>query len=235
MLEGREGWVTVPIPSYLIVHPRGVALFDSGLHVDSQSDSLGYLGEFLHQYHGFDFHSGEEVSARLASMDVDPARVNYVINSHLHFDHAGGNAQIPNADVVIQAREWSHAHADGRDRKGYVAKDFDTGQPIKQVEGEHDLFGDGAVVCFPTYGHTPGHQSLRVRTDSGGEFVLCGDACYLRESLQNMHAPGIIADREAVLDVFRRFREMEHRGARIMYGHDPDFWKNVPQAPVRLG
>jgi hypothetical protein len=57
----------------------------------------------------------------------------------------------------------------------------------------------------------------------------------LRESLQNMHAPGIIADREAVLEVFRRFREMEHRGARIMYGHDPDFWKDVPQAPVRLG
>ena len=235
MLEGRDGWVTVPIPSYLIVHPRGIALFDSGLHLDSQSDARGYLGEFLHQYHGFDFHAGEEVSARLASMDVDPARVNYLINSHLHFDHAGGNAQIPNAAVLIQAREWSHAHADGSERKGYVAKDFDTGQPIKQIEGEHDLFGDGSVVCFPTYGHTPGHQSLRVRTDSGAEFVLCGDACYLKESLQNMHAPGIIADREAVLDVFRRFREMEQRGAHIMYGHDPDFWRDVPQAPVRLG
>jgi len=106
---------------------------------------------------------------------------------------------------------------------------------VRRVEGEHDWFGDGSVVCLPTYGHTPGHQSLRVRTEHGGELVLCGDACYLHESLERMHAPGVLADKEDALAVFRRFREMRARGARIMYGHDPEFWKTVPQAPVRLG
>jgi len=50
-----------------------------------------------------------------------------------------------------------------------------------------------------------------------------------------MHAPGVIADKEATLAVFKRFREMQGRGSRIMYGHDPEFWKTIPQAPVRLG
>jgi len=103
------------------------------------------------------------------------------------------------------------------------------------VGGEHDVFGDGTVVCLPTYGHAPGRQSLRVRTELGGEFVLCGDACYLKKSLEDLHVPGAIADKAAATAVFRRFREMQARGSTIMYGHDPDFWMTVPQAPVRLG
>ena len=55
------------------------------------------------------------------------------------------------------------------------------------------------VVCIPTPGHTPGHHSLRVRTEFGGEFVLCGDACYLKHSLDHLALPGVIADRDAVL------------------------------------
>jgi len=50
-----------------------------------------------------------------------------------------------------------------------------------------------------------------------------------------MHTPGFVFDRDAMLAVFRGFREMRERGAAIMYGHDPEFWKTVPQAPVRLG
>jgi N-acyl homoserine lactone hydrolase len=45
----------------------------------------------------------------------------------------------------------------------------------------------------------------------------------------------VIANKDAALDVFRRFREMQARGAKIMFGHDPEFWKTVPQAPIRLG
>ncbi|WP_332772271.1 N-acyl homoserine lactonase family protein [Phenylobacterium sp.] len=233
LLEGREGWITVPIPAYLIVHPKGRAVFDSGLHIQAQTDPVGYMGEACLKYATFHFHPGEELAARLAAMQVDAASVDYVINSHWHYDHAGGNAQVPNADVVVQGREVSHAFAAGA-AAGYLKQDFDTGQRLRQVDGEHDPFGDGSVVCLPTYGHTPGHQSLRVRT-ADGEFILCGDACYLKESLDNLHAPGVIADKAAAVSVFHRFRQMQARGARIMYGHDPAFWKTIPQAPVRLG
>ncbi|MBL8554677.1 MAG: N-acyl homoserine lactonase family protein [Phenylobacterium sp.] len=234
MLDGEDGLIKVPVPSYLITHPKGRVLFDTGLHAETLEDPAAYVGEMLARYHTFDFTPGQEIAARLAAFGVDPAGIDIVINSHLHFDHCGGNAQLPNADVLIQRRELEHARA-VESTRGYLVSDWDTGQRVRAVEGEHDVFGDGTVVCLPTYGHTPGHQSLRVRTETGGEFVLCGDACYLRDSLEKLRLPGVIADKEAALAVFRRLREMQSRGVTIMYGHDPDFWTTVPQAPVRLG
>ncbi|PCJ70625.1 MAG: MBL fold metallo-hydrolase [Rhodobiaceae bacterium] len=234
LLAGEKGLITVPVPSYLIVHSKGRAVFDSGLHVDALQDTLEYAGEMLVRYHKFHFNPGEQISARLEAVGVGADQIDIVINSHLHFDHCGGNGQFPNADILIQKREHEHAKAVGSDR-GYLLKDWDTGQRIRSVDGEYDVFGDGAVVCLPTYGHTPGHQSLRVKTKTGGEFILCGDACYLKDSLDRLHTPGVIADKDAALAVLQRFREMQDRGARIMFGHDPDFWKTIPQAPVRLG
>lgn len=235
LLADRDGATRVPVTSYLIEHPRGTAVFDSGMNIATQdTDSPAtHIGELLAAFHQFDYHAGEDIGTRLSAIDVDPRGIDFVINSHLHFDHCGGNGQLPNATIVVQRPEVAAAK-DGGEVKGYVSADFDTGQPIRPVDGEHDLFGDGSVVLFPTYGHTPGHQSVRVRTDSG-EFVLCGDACYLRESLENMTLPGIIADPEAAATVLTGFRDMQRRGATIMYGHDLEFWQSVPQAPVRLG
>lgn len=235
LLAGRAGTIRVPVPSFLVVHAKGTALFDSGLHRDALHDPVAYVGEFLARFHGFDFHAGEEIAARLGAAGLEAGRVDHVINSHLHFDHAGGNAQLPNAEVVIQRREWEAAHRDDRGKRGYVGRDFDTGQPLRQLDGEWDVFGDGSVVCFPSPGHTPGHQSLRVRTERGGEYVLCGDACYLKESLEKLHLPGVIADEDAARATFLRFRALQQAGARIVFGHDPEFWATVPQAPARLG
>ncbi|MCA8904827.1 MAG: N-acyl homoserine lactonase family protein [Hyphomonas sp.] len=234
LLKGESGMITVPVPSYLIVHPKGRVLFDTGLHEKELDDPADYAGDVIARYHTFHFSAGEEIGARLRTIGVDPDGINIVVNSHLHFDHCGGNAQLPNADILIQRRELEHARATGS-TNGYLVTDWDTGQRFREVDGEHDIFGDGTVVCLPTYGHTPGHQSLRVQTELGGEYILCGDACYLKDSLEQMHAPGIIVDREAALAVFRKFRELQELGARIMFGHDPDFWKSIPQAPVRLG
>jgi glyoxylase-like metal-dependent hydrolase (beta-lactamase superfamily II) len=234
MLKGETGSMTVPVPSYLIVHRKGRALFDTGLHDNVLTDPVAHLGERVASAFRFHYHSNERIGTRLEAVDIAPERIDVVINSHLHYDHCGGNGQLANANVVVQRRELEHAREVKNDQ-GYLHADWDTGQRVHDVDGEHDVFGDGSVVCFPTYGHTPGHQSVRVHTERGGEFVLCGDACYLKESLDRMHTPGIVFDREAMLGVFRRFRDMRERGAAIMYGHDPEFWKTVPQAPVRLG
>lgn len=235
MLEGTDGKLRVPVPSYLIRHRTGVALFDSGLHLATQQDPAKHVGESLAKYHSFDFSPGEDIGSRLRSIDVDPDDVTHVINSHLHFDHCGGNAQLPNARIVVQERELEVARRDGGERRGYLTNEFDTGQSFELTNGEYDVFGDRSVVCIPTYGHTPGHQSLRVRTELGGEFLLCGDACYLKESLDNLHLPGIIADPEAALAVFHQFRTLQRDGLRVMFGHDATFWAGVDQAPKRLG
>jgi N-acyl homoserine lactone hydrolase len=176
LMEGGEGEAELPIPAYLIEHPKGTALFDTGMHPDCQRDPAGRLGQQLNSLFSFHYRPGEEISARLEAIDRDPARVNVIVNSHFHFDHVGGNALVPNAVMVVQRREWEAAmDPDTAARHGYSRADFDLGHKVIQIDGEHDLFGDGSVVCLPTYGHTAGHQSLMVGLASG-DVVLAGDA-----------------------------------------------------------
>jgi glyoxylase-like metal-dependent hydrolase (beta-lactamase superfamily II) len=234
LMEGGEGKITVPIPVFLIEHPKGRALFDTGLHPDCQHDAAGRLGRRMTNLFKISFCPGEEVSARLEAMDRDPARIDLVINSHFHFDHVGGNALIPNATMVVQCREWDASmDPDIAMRHGFNPRDFDLGHKLRLIDGEHDVFGDGSVVCMPTHGHTPGHQSLRIRLD-GGEVVLAADACYFCQTLRERRLPRYVHDREAMLASLDRLEALEKGGARIFFGHDPEFWRSVPQA-VALG
>ena len=166
--------------------------------------------------------------------DRDPGRIDYIVNSHLHFDHAGGNEFVPNATVIVQRREWEVGMSpDGESQFGFYKADFDKGHKVKQVEGEYDVFGDGSVVCIPTYGHTPGHQSLRVRTEKG-EIVLTGDACYFCRTLKERRLPARVFDRAEMLASLYRLDALEKGGAKLIFGHDPEFWKSVPQGPAPL-
>jgi glyoxylase-like metal-dependent hydrolase (beta-lactamase superfamily II) len=232
-LEGEPGRIEVPVPCYLIEHPNGRVLLDSGLHADTQTDPEARLGEVA-QIYRVRFAPGEEVSSRLAACDVAAERVEWLVTSHLHFDHTGGHAQIPNARLVVQRREWEA----GRDPDGIAAnfydpRDYDLGHDVLAVAGEHDLFGDGSVVCLPTPGHTPGHQSLRVRLP-GGDAVLCADACSLRRSLEALHLPAFAADADEMRSSLTRLRGLQQAGARLFFGHDPGFWADIPQAPAVL-
>jgi len=232
-LPGGEGEIRVPVPTYLIDHPKGQVLFDSGLHEDVQFDPLGRLG-FLTKVFKADFGPGEELRARLELLDVDVLKIRYLINSHLHFDHAGGNEQVRNAQLLLQRPEWIAAHEpDQMAANGYQLHDYDHGHDLKLVDGDHDVFGDGSVVCIPTYGHTPGHQSLKVQLD-GGDVLLTGDACYLKQTLEELRLPKVVSDREEMLRSLEKIRYLQRAGARIFYGHDPDFWACVPQAPAEV-
>lgn len=226
-LDGEHGQVRVPVPAFLIEHPKGSVLFDTGLHPDLRGDPRGRLG-FLADVFACELAPGDDVAARVAALGADPGRVRQVILSHLHFDHAGGLATLPNARIVVQRREWEAGHdPDVAASVGFAAHDYDHGHEIQLVDGEHDLFGDGRVVCLPTHGHTPGHQSLRVRLD-GGDVVLTADACYLRRTMDADHLPPQPYDREAMLASLARLRALRERGARIVYGHDADAWAALP-------
>ena len=234
LMEGGEGEITVPVPVFLLEHPKGRALFDTGLHPDCQHDPVGRLGERLASLFRIGFASGEEISTRLEAIGRDPAKIDLVVNSHFHFDHCGGNALVPNATLVVQRREWDAGmDPDSAARRGFNSRDFDLGHKLQLVDGEHDLFGDGSAVLLPTYGHTPGHQSLRLRLP-GGEIVLAADSCYFCRTLRERRLPRFAFDREAMLAVLDRLDAMEKAGARIVFGHDPEFWQIVPQAPAAL-
>jgi N-acyl homoserine lactone hydrolase len=234
LMEGGEGRIRLPIPAYLIEHTDGTALFDTGLHPDCQDDPAGRVGSRIANLFEFDFRPGEEIGARLAALGRDPAGIDLVINSHFHFDHCGGNAQVPNATLLVQRREWDAGmDPDAASQRGFNPRDFDLGHKLRLIDGEHDVFGDGSVVCLPTHGHTPGHQSLKLRLP-GGEIVLAADSCYFCRTLRERRLPRFVYDRDQMLASLDRLGALERAGARIFFGHDPEFWQTVPQAPTPL-
>jgi glyoxylase-like metal-dependent hydrolase (beta-lactamase superfamily II) len=133
--------------------------------------------------------------------------------------------------MVVQRREWEAGmDPDIAARRGFDRRDFDLGHKLRLVDGEHDLFGDGSVVLLPTYGHTPGHQSMRLRLASD-DIVLAGDSCYFCRTLRERRLPRFAYDHAQMHASLDRLAMLEAGGARIFFGHDPEFWKTVPQAP----
>ncbi|MEZ5232096.1 MAG: MBL fold metallo-hydrolase [Acidimicrobiales bacterium] len=149
-LDGEPGVMRVPVLSFLVEHPKGRVLFDSGLAAELADDTAaaGRMAELFEM----DFGRQDAIDRRLSAAEVcEAGDIAVLVNSHLHFDHCGGNALVPNARVVVQAAEWRAGH-----HEKLVASDtyspalFDIGQDVQLIDGEHDLFGDGRVVCIPT-------------------------------------------------------------------------------------
>jgi len=234
LLEGGGGDVSVPVPAFLIEHPNGRALFDTGLHPECQTDPVARLGAEMCSLFKIDFHPGQEISAQLEAIGRDPNTIDLLINSHFHFDHVGGNALIPNATMLVQRREWEASqNPDKAALHGYDRRDFDVGHKVRLIDGAYDVFGDGSVTCLPTPGHTAGHQSLRLKLASG-EIVLAADCCNFRETLRERKLPRYLDDRDAMLATLDRLDALEQGGGRIVFGHDPVFWRTIPHAPTPI-
>jgi N-acyl homoserine lactone hydrolase len=231
---------TAPIGCILVVHPRGRLLFDTGLHGDTMTDMVGRYGEERARERArlmtVRSRPGDDIVSQLATLGLRQADVTHVANSHWHFDHCGGNEYFPNAPILVQRREIEAACspevlAQGRYRPS--ARDYDHRLRYLPVDGEHDVFGDGTVVLFPTYGHTPGHQSLLVRPSRDVRFVFTADACYTRENMDREVLPTIVWDEAEMAHALRRLRDLrDKQGATTFYGHDPEQWQAMPHAPA---
>ncbi|HEY0105769.1 MAG TPA: N-acyl homoserine lactonase family protein [Rhizomicrobium sp.] len=233
-LEGESGSITVPVPAYLVVHEQGRVLFDTGLHIAIAQDKHRLLGRDADNWQ-VDLPRGADIVSQLALLHLVPSDIRYVVNSHLHYDHCGGNNAFPDATMIVHAKEWRAAQRPNTQAAGiYNPAHYDRMAAMREIEGELDLFGDGTVVAFPTPGHTPGHQSLRVVT-GGGPIVLAADCCYLKRTLDTLHLPGSVYNRDQMLESLHLLRRMQSEGARIFFGHDAQFWETVPQAPLPAG
>jgi glyoxylase-like metal-dependent hydrolase (beta-lactamase superfamily II) len=208
-----------------------MALFDSGLPAAMLDREDSYLKALQGQELDVSLTPEETLTRHLERLDIDPARVRHVVVSHLHFDHAGGLKEVPNATLVVQRREWDAGFEPELSQKyGLRKRYFDLGHAVELVDGEHDLFGDGSVVCVPSYGHTPGHQSLRVRS-AQGDHILIADACYHGGVVESRDFPAY-SDHAAMnrsLDALLALREP---GTTMVFGHDPDQWGEEPVLPA---
>jgi len=225
--SGAEGSVILPVNAWLLRHAKGTVLFDTGMPTSfiGGSERTRRIEAFL----AIDFDVDDRVDRQLEIRDQDPGRVDFVVVSHLHFDHVGGLATIPNAELVIQRREWEAGLAAAEGDTLHPSEDFDLGHPLMLIDGEHDLFGDGAVVCVPTPGHTAGHQSLKVRLADGRDVVFTADCCYFARTLDSGVLPTFGHDLEQQGRSLAHLRRLRDAGATIVPGHDIDWINRRPR------
>ena len=167
-------------------------------------------------------HQKPEENTLLAVKDAmgwAPEDIDVVINTHLHFDHCGSNKYFKNARLVVQRREWETAHDPIPSMahlyyEPYFSKKVISYFQWEFIEGEVELFP--GLICFPTPGHTFGHQSVLLNTDQGS-LCVAGDVVSCVENINLNMETNIIADPTLVYKSFKSIRE---KADRIIPGHE---------------
>ncbi|MBC7263531.1 MAG: N-acyl homoserine lactonase family protein [Chloroflexi bacterium] len=200
------GWVTVkekylfvgggekerrlPVLAFVIEHPAGLVVFDTGLSSQVAHNPASYLGPLYNRLLPFRSLPDMDLPSQMRQRGLAPENVRTVILSHLHFDHTGGLRAFQNAEVKVSEVEWTAAQGRLTFVRGYKKQEY-AGLPIQPIvyggspdadsRSSYDVMGDGQIVLVPTYGHTRGHQSLLLDLDSG-LVLLAGDAVYCAEN-----------------------------------------------------
>lgn len=147
-----------PCLGYLVDHPDGILLIDTGM--GSHPDVDAHYRPHRHP-----------LSAALEAAGNSPDDVNVVVNCHLHFDHCGGNPLLTGRPVIVQAVEFDLAHSVDYTLPELVDA---PGLEYTVVDGDAEVFPGVSVV--PTPGHTAGHQSVVVRGGDGTVVVVAGQS-----------------------------------------------------------
>ena len=224
--------IEIPFQYFLIEHPQGRLMFDTGANPVLADDPESYPS--IQAGGRYSVREEDLAPNRLAQLNVKPEQIDLVANSHLHDDHAGGNTFFRHATFLVQFAElqgawWPESH----NRENYVRQDFDLpGIRYEELEGDYDVFGDGSVVLIQTPGHSAGHQCAVVRLKETGTVVLAADAAYLRESLDELLVSGWVWDLRKQVQSFKRLRDLQRtEKAMVVFGHDLDFWRGLRHAP----
>lgn len=220
-----------PYFMYVLTHPAGTVLFDSGVHPGCRTDPESRLGPDAASFR-LQLGPDDHVEAKLASLGMKPRDVDVVVQSHLHFDHAGGLESVRDIPVLVQRQELAFALSPPvYQRDIYVQADYSDGVTWQQLDGDYDVFGDGRVVVLRTPGHTPGHQSLMVALKSR-TVILLADATYLLDKMRARRLPPILWSPDAMVESWERLEALEREhDALLMPTHDLDFRANVRLAP----
>ncbi len=174
--------VVAPVWSALVRTTEGLVLFDTGLHPVHVTRPEATFGPQATLRIVMD--EEDAILRRLAALDVAPEDISIVVNSHLHFDHAGNNGAFPRATFLVQADHL--AFAKGKPNFPGIYWDI-AGLAYLPISGRTRVAQ--GVEALPTPGHAPGHQSLVVDLPETGRVVLCGDAAFTRENIERGESP----------------------------------------------
>jgi N-acyl homoserine lactone hydrolase len=196
------------VMAYAIRHRGGVFLFDTGFGFGN--------AELDETYHP----QAKRIADALAEADIRIEDVTAVANCHLHADHSGQNSTFPVVPIYVQAAEWELAHTTDHTILEWI--DFPNARYVP-LSRDHEPFDGFRIVATP--GHTKGHQSLVVETDTG-LVVLAGQAVYTvdewagtPDELEGRTSAPDQATYDASVD---RLRELAPE--RVFLGHDRRSW-----------
>jgi N-acyl homoserine lactone hydrolase len=218
-----EERVLAPVWSALLRTPEGNVLFDTGLHpvhVDRPDATFGPQSGLT-----VVMRREDAIVARLASIGVKPEDIAIVVNSHLHFDHAGNNGAFPRATFVVQGEHLAFA----KGKPNFPGVYWDIAElRYLPVSGRTRVASGLEVV--PTPGHAPGHQSLVVDLKETGRVVLAGDAAFTRANLERGEIPAM--DQAAATDSLGLIRSLAGGDlSRVFTSHDAEAWATWRQGP----
>ena len=230
--------IQVPVGFFVIRHPRGNVLFDTGNN-DKLITDPSYWPQALAGLKPA-MTPDVAIDVQLKKIGLSPDDIRYVVLSHLHLDHGGNIAKFPKATLVVQKDEvrnafWPQAGTGGP----YVLGDF-VGlragtQKMIQLEGDLDLFGDGTLVVKRWVAHTPGSQMMTVKLKKTGLVILTGDNVYFRENVEKNLPPNIVLAYypTGFYTAYEWIRQqMATQKADFFTAHDPDAFKAMKKAPA---
>jgi N-acyl homoserine lactone hydrolase len=208
--------VGFPGHCYLIRHTQGWFLWDTGI-----DDAVAQLPNHEVVFHEWGPGTGPTwrkpitLAAQLEEIKVKPSDIKLIAVSHSHPDHAGNIEMFPTTPMLVQRVEYQWAGS----RQDTVA--FNKNHPVKLIDGDYDVFGDGSLVLLSTPGHTPGHQSLLVRLPRTGAVILSGDVVHFQTSFEHRYVPDNNWNKESSLQSMDKIAAIVAREhAQLWVNHD---------------
>lgn len=232
--QGNVDWA--PVGFYVIKHPRGNVIFDTGNNDKTITNPDGWWGPLAKGF-GLKMTKDDAMAAQLAKIGLKTTDIKYVVIGHMHLDHGGNISQFPNATFVVQDDEMKAAWwPDPGYSIYYIPGDFEDSKKYNMIrlKGDLDLFNDGSVRIYRTPGHTPGSQFALVRLPKTGAVILTSDTVYLKESLEKNLIPPIPGT-WSPMGMYEGYAKIRHlrdvENAQIFYAHDPEVFKATKKAP----
>ena len=215
----RQEIFEIPVSCYLLKHPQGNVLFDTGCHPSTATDAearWGGMAKFMMPISG----PQDNVISELQRLNLGPDDIDVVINSHLHSDHCGCNAFFKKASFVCHAKELEAAQKEDAAKMGFLEVDWKQPSTPETIDSQKDLFNDGRIVLVPVPGHTPGMTGALVSFDRSGSFFLASDSVALESNLVKDQIPRNMWDAELSSRSMTEIRKIESTGVKVLFGHD---------------
>lgn len=216
-----------PVFSVLVEHPDGLVLIDSGFDLKH----VGSMLPFVEPQHDI----GGPLVSGLSAAGVRPEEISYLIHTHLHFDHVGGDRALTRATVFVHRDELRQARVpESFEALSYSdQRFFAEGVPVELIDGDAEVLP--GIKMLRTPGHSAGHCSVLLTGPSGRQLLFCGDAAYTRGNLERTIISGFHIDPVAsVRSIARLQRLAREHDATLWFPHDADEFPTYPVAPAGL-